>query len=54
MWNARLDEAQDGIKIAGRNMNNLRYTDDIMLMGESKEEQKNLLVKVKREMKKLT
>ena len=52
MWNAGLDEAQDGIKIAGRNMNNLRYTDDIMLMGESKE-LKSLLMKVKEESEKV-
>ena len=45
MWNARLDEAQAGIKIAGRNINNLRYADDTTLMAESKEELKNLLVK---------
>ena len=49
MWNAGLDEAQAGIKIAGRNINNLRYTDDITLMAESKEELKNLLMKVKEE-----
>ena len=47
MWNARLDEAQAGIKFAGRNINNLRYADDTTLMVESKEEQKNLLMKVK-------
>ena len=47
MWNARLDEAQAGIKIAGRNINNLRYTDDITLMAESKEELKSHLVNVK-------
>ena len=47
MWNARLDEAQAGIKIARRNINNLRYTDDITLMAESEEEQKSLLMKVK-------
>ena len=46
MWNARLDEAQGGIKIAGRNINNLRYADDTTLMAESKE-LKNLLMKVK-------
>ena len=45
--NARLDEAQARIKIAGRNINNLRYTDDIILMAESKEELKSLLMKVK-------
>ena len=49
MWNARLDEAQDGIKIAGRNINNLRYTDDTTLMAESKEELKSLLMKLKEE-----
>ena len=54
MWNARLDEAQTGIKIAGRNINNLRYTDDMTLMAESKEELKNLLMKVKEESKKQT
>ena len=47
MWNARLDEAQAGIKIAGRNVNNLRYTDDTTLMAESEEELKNLLMKMK-------
>ena len=47
MWNARLDEAQAGIKIAGRNINNLRYTDDTTLMAESKEDLKSLLMKVK-------
>ena len=47
MWNARLDEAQGGIKIAGRNINNLRYTDDTILMAESKEDLKSLLMKVK-------
>ena len=45
--NARLDEAQAGIKIAGRNINNLRYADDTTLMAESKEELKSLLMKVK-------
>ena len=49
MWNARLDEAQAGIKIAGRNINNLRYVDDTTLMAESKEELKSLLMKVKEE-----
>ena len=48
MWNARLDEAQAGIKIVRRNINNLRYADDIALMAESKE-LKNLLMKVKNE-----
>ena len=52
MWNARLDEAQAGIKIAGRNLNNLRYADDTTLMAESKEELKNLLMKVKVESEK--
>ena len=47
MRNARMDEAQAGIKIAGRNINNLRYTDDTTLMAESKEELKSLLMKVK-------
>ena len=46
MWNAGLDEAQVGIKIAGRNINNLRYADDTNLMAESKEELKSLLMKV--------
>ena len=49
MWNDRLDEAQAGIKIAGRNINNLRYADDTTLMVESEEELKSLLVKVKEE-----
>ena len=52
MRNARLDEAQAGIKIAGRNINNLRYADDITLMAESKEELKSLLMKVKEESEK--
>ena len=47
MWNARLDEAQAGIKISRRNINNLRYPDDTTLMAESKEELKSLLTKVK-------
>ena len=47
MWNARLDEAQAGIKIAGRNINNLRYADDTTLMAESEEEVKSFLMKVK-------
>ena len=47
MWNARLDEAQAGIKTAGRDINNLRYADDTNLMAESKEELKSLLIKVK-------
>ena len=49
MWNAGLDEAQAGIKIAKRNINNLRYADDTTLMAESKEEPKSLLMKVKEE-----
>ena len=49
MGNAGLDEAQAGIKIAGRNINNLRYADDTTLMEESKEELKSLLMKVKEE-----
>ena len=53
MWNARLDEVQAGIKIAGRNINNLRYADDTTLMAESEEELKSLLMKVKEESKKL-
>ena len=53
MWNAGLDEAQAGIKIAGRNNNNLRYADDITLMAESKEELKSLLMKMKEENKKV-
>ena len=49
MWNARLDEAQAGIMTAGRNINNLRYADDITLMEENKEELESLLMKVKEE-----
>jgi len=49
MRNARLDEAQAGVKIAGRNLNNLRYADDTTFMVESEEELKSLLVKVKEE-----
>ena len=52
MWNSRLDEAQSGIKIAGRNINNLRYADDTILMAES-EELKSLLMKVKEESEKI-
>ena len=52
MWNARMDEAQAGIKIAGRNINNLRYADDTTLMAESEEELKSLLMKVKEESEK--
>jgi len=53
MWNARLDEAQAGIKIAKRNINNFRYADDTTLMAESEEELKNLLMKVKEESEKV-
>ena len=53
MRNAGLDEAQAGIKIAGRNISNLRYADDTSLMAESEEELKNLLIKGKRRVKKL-
>ena len=53
MQNARLDEAQAGIKTAGGNINNLRYADDITLMEESEEELKSLLMKVKEESKNL-
>ena len=52
MWNAKLDEAQAGIKIAGRTINNLRYADDTTLMAESEEELKSLLMKVKEESEK--
>ena len=53
MRNAGLEEAQAGIKIAGRNINNLRYADDITLMAESEEERKSLLMKVKEESEKV-
>ena len=53
MWNARLDEVQAGIKIAGRNVNNLRYRDDTTIMAESEEELKSLLMKVKEESEKV-
>ena len=53
MQNARLDEGKAGIKIAGRNINNLRYADDITLMAESKEELKSLFMKVKEESEKV-
>ena len=53
MWNAGLDEVQARIKIAGRNINNFRYADDITLMAESEEKLKSLLMKVKEERKKL-
>ena len=52
MWNVVLDEAHAGIKIAGRNMNNLRYVGNTTLLGESKEELKSLLMKVKEESEK--
>ena len=52
IWNARLDEAHAGIKIAGRNINNLRYADDTTLMAESEGELKSLLMKVKEESEK--
>ena len=52
MWNVRLEEAQAGIKIAGRNINNLRYADDATLMAEGEEELKRLLMKVKEESEK--
>ena len=52
MWNARLDEAHAGIKIAGRNIKNLRYTDETTIMAESKEELESLLIKVKEESEK--
>ena len=53
MRNARLDESQAGIKIAGRNIKNLRYADDTTLMAESKEELKSLVMKVKEESEKV-
>ena len=53
MWNARLDETQAGIKIAGRNINNLRYADDTTVMAEREEELKSLLMKVKEESEKV-
>ena len=52
MWNAGVDEAQAGIKIAGRNINNTRYADDTTLIAESKVELKSLLMKVKKESEK--
>ena len=52
MWNARLDESQAEVKIAGRNIDNLRYADDTTLMAESEEELKNLLMKMKEESEK--
>ena len=53
MYSLGLDEAQAGIKIAGRNINNLRYADDTILMAESEEELKSLLIKVKEESEKV-
>ena len=53
MQNARLDEAQAGIKISGRNINNLRYADDTTIIAESEEELKSLLIKVKEESEKV-
>ena len=53
MRNSGLEEAQAGVKIAGRNINNLRYADDTTLMAESKEELKSLLMKVKKESEKM-
>ena len=53
MWNARVNEAQAGIKIARRNINNRRYADDTTLVAESKKELKNLLMKVKEESEKV-
>ena len=53
MWNAGLEEAQARIKIAGRNINNLRYADDTTLMAESEEEQKSLLMKAKEDSEKV-
>ena len=52
MWNAGLDETQAGIRIGGRNINNLRYADDATLMAESEDELKSLLMKVKEESEK--
>ena len=53
MWNGGLDEAEAGIKIAGRNINNLKYADDTTLLAEGKEELKSLLMKVKEESEKV-
>ena len=53
MWNARLDESQAGIKIAGRHINNLRYADDTTLMAEREEELKSLLMRGERSVKKM-
>jgi len=52
MWNARLDESQAGIKVIGRNINNLSYANDTTLMAESEEELKSLLMRVKEESEK--
>ena len=52
MWNAELDKSQAGIKIAGKNINNPKYSDDTTLMAESKEELKSLLMRVKEESEK--
>ena len=53
MWNTGLDESQAGIKVAGRNINNLRYADDTTIMAESEEKLKSLLMKVKEESEKV-
>ena len=53
MWNAKLDETQAGVKIARRNINNLKYADDTILVIENEEEMKSLLMKVKEESEKL-
>ena len=53
MWNAELEEAQAGIKIAGKNINNLRYADDTTLVAENKEELKSLMMKMKEEREKV-
>ena len=53
MWNAKLNEPQAGIKIAGKNINNLKYADDTTLMAESEEELKGLLMKMKEESEKV-
>ena len=53
MWNARLDKSQDGIKIVGRNIKNLKYVDDITFMADSEEELMSLLMKVKEETEKV-
>ena len=53
MWNTGLDESQAGIKVAGRNINNLRYADDTTVMAESEEKLKSLLMKVKEESEKV-